>query len=343
MVTCQGFRANPDPPSDACTHFALVGDHPFDLDPGYASCMYSGIFERIWRDLLLRSNIRVVRKKRRRSDEARSSRAGRRIRIPLAPAGERMVNYPFQLKQTANVGTTNPVVSRLQMQMFPLVDALGLAKPERDAILEHAFVGSQWFVRAEQNKDEYLRLSGKFIARAAQGHGVLVQGAALVVLEPLNLGDHYQLFLIDLTIGLRLFFKASGMVLVGQPTGWHELKTAIEERFPRDHPLRILIDRHERWSKTLYDDRGDVEHDPYIFPGFRVGTDKHGNPLLFRPMGVDDRPLETTMETYFQDGFTFAEELLVLSIQSRLSAGRLLVEIPELERDSAAPVRFKIN
>ncbi len=255
--------------------------------------------------------------KKRRNKKARLNGLGPGISIPLAPPGVQMVKYPFQMKQFANVGTTNPIVARLQMQMFDLVDALGLAKAARDAILEHTFVGSQWFVRAEQNKNEFIRLSRRFIGRAGEGSAVRVQGKVLVVLEPLNLGDYYQLFLINLTIGLRLFFKAAGMVLTGHPTGWHDLKTAIEQGFAQSHPLRVLIDKHGQWSKTLYDDRGDVEHDPYMFTGFRVGPDGQGNYLLFRPVGAKDQPLEDIMETYFRDGFTFAEEIVVLTIESR--------------------------
>lgn len=209
------------------------------------------------------------------------------IQVPLAAPGVKIVSRPFQMKQVANVGTTNPIVARLNMQMFDLVDALGLPKQTRDSILEHTFVGSQWFVRAEQNKNEYARLSSIFVARAAGGSGVRVQGAALAVLEPPNLGDYYQLFLIDLTIGLRLFFKAAGIVLTGHSTGWHDLNAAIEQGFPQGHPLRALIDKHGHWSKTLYDDRGDVEHDPYMFSGFQVGTDGQGNHLLLRPVGAD--------------------------------------------------------
>ena len=55
------------------------------------------------------------------------------------------------------------------MQMFDLVDALGLPKADRDAVLEHTFVGSQWFVRAEQNKKEFVRLSRTSVRRAADG------------------------------------------------------------------------------------------------------------------------------------------------------------------------------
>jgi hypothetical protein len=255
-----------------------------------------------------------------------------------------MVKHPFQLKKFSDVGTGNSlIVARLNMQMFNLVDALGLAKSDRDPIVEHAFVGSQWFLRAEQNKREYKHRAGRFIARVAAGSGVRVQGPTLEVLEPLNLGDYYQLFLIELTIGLRLFFKAAGMILTGHPTGWQDLKRAIEQGFPLGHPLRVLIAKHGQWSKVLYEDRGDVEHDPYMFSGFQVGADAQDNFLLFRPVGEDGRPLEDIMETYFQDGFLFAEELVAFAIESRLPAGRQLVEIPEPQRNPQAPIRFEVR
>jgi hypothetical protein len=230
------------------------------------------------------------------------------------------------------------------MQMFDLVDALGLVKVVRDAVLEHTFVGSQWLLRADQNKGEFVRLSQKFIRKAAEGSGVRFQGTTMpTVLEPLNLGDHYQLFLISLTIGLRLFFKAAGIVLTGRPTGWHDLKAAIEKAFPQGHPLRALIDRHAGWSKALYDDRGDIEHDPYMFTGFRVGPDGEGKPILFRPVGEDGRALEDIVQDYLKDGFIFAEELVAYAIESKLPAGRQLVEIPEAQRDPGAPIRFRVG
>jgi hypothetical protein len=269
---------------------------------------------------------------------------GTGIRIPLAPAGDKMIKQPIQLKKAANVGTGNPVVARLQFQMFDLVDALGLSKDDRDGVLKHTFVGSQWFVRAEENKSEYARLSRKFISNVKEGSGVRAQGAALVVLEPLHLGDYYQLFLIDLTIGLRLFFKATGLILTNLPTGWKGLKTTIEQNFGATHPIRLLWVKHGTWLKTIYADRGDVEHDPYMFTGFQVGIDGKGNHLLYRPVDEDShQPLEEVMETYFQDGFVFAEELFVLAIESRLPAGKKLVEIPEAQRDRKAPIRFRVQ
>lgn len=132
----------------------------------------------------------------RRSDATRKAerRLGRGVPVPLAPPGATLIKVRFQLKQVADVGTTNPIVARLQMQVFDLVDALGLAKAERDEILEHMFVGSQWFVGAEKNKNEFVCLSHNF-RKAAEGSGVRFQGTTMpIVLEPLNLGDHYQLF-----------------------------------------------------------------------------------------------------------------------------------------------------
>lgn len=282
--------------------------------------------------------------KKERRDKKSEKGLGRGVPVPLAPPGATLVKVPFQIKPVGDVGTANPIVARLQMQVFDLVDALGLAKAERDGILEHTFVGSQWFVRAEKNKNEFVRLSHKFIGKAAEGSGVRFHGTTMpVVLEPLNLGDHYQLFLISLTVGLRLFFKATGIVLTGRATGWHDLKTSIEQGFAQGHPLRVLLDNHERWSKTLFEDRGDIEHDPYMFTGFRVGPDAEGRPILFRPVGADGRPLEDVMEGYLKDGLLFAEELVAHTIKSRLPAGRRWIEIPEPQRNPRAPIRFRIE
>lgn len=283
------------------------------------------------------------KKRRRKKGAAGMGGLGPGVRLSIAPPGTQIVSRPFQLKKVADVGTANPLVARLDTQMFDLVDALGLPKADRDTILEHTHVGSQWFLRAEQNKNEYALLSGRFMARAVTGTGIRVQGAALAILEPLNLGDYYQLFLIDLTIGLRLFFKAAGLVLTGRPIGWHDLKATVEQSFAHGHPLRVLIDKHGGWSKTLYDDRGDVEHDPYMFTGFQVGTNPQGDHFLLRPRGADGRPLEEIMETYFQDGFAFAEELVAFAIESQLPPGRQVIEIPEPQRNSRAPVRFQVR
>lgn len=284
----------------------------------------------------------MSKKKRRHKKSKRG--LGRGIPVPLAPPGTIIDRVPFQIKQVADVGTANPVVARLQLQMFDLVDTLGLPKAPRDGILEHTFIGSQWLIRAEKNMNEFTRLSSKFIRKAAEGSGVYFQGTTMpTVLEPLNLGDHYQLFLISPTIGLRLFFKAAGMILTGQSTGWHDLRTAIEQGFPHGHPLRALLDRHGEWSKTLFEDRGNIEHDPYMFTGFRVGPDEQRRPLLFRPVDADGRPLEDVMQGYFEDGFIFAEELVVLAIESKLPAGKQLVEIPEPQRDPRAPIRFRVR
>lgn len=132
--------------------------------------------------------------------------AVQRVHLSLAPPATQMTQKVLQAKKMDDVGTGNPIAARLSMQMFDLVDGLGLPKADRDAIFG-----------------------------AHDGR------------KPMDSASREE----HLTIGLRLFFKAVGMVLTGRPTGWKDMKAAIEQGFGPAHPLRVLLATHGGWSKAL--------------------------------------------------------------------------------------------
>ncbi len=253
------------------------------------------------------------------------------------------MSIPFQFKKFANYGSSHPAAARLLLQMGDLLGVSGVDETMRTKIKEYLFRCSDEMARAQHKRDAFLEKCKAFRGDVRVGRGIVMQQHAVQLREPEELSDDYQLFLIHLVIALRMALKAAGLILLGRPAGWQGIKQTVEARFPDGHPLRELLRRHTSWSDALFEARGEIEHDPFVFEGFKVQPSLTGVLQVVDPRMPDGSSAMDAIPRYYDDGFVFAEELVARAIESTFSHGLFLREIPEGQRDPAKPVRFVVT
>ncbi len=156
------------------------------------------------------------------------------------------------------------------------------------------------------------------------------------------MADDYQLFLLRLVIALRMAVSAAGLILFGEILKWKALSKRVNEEFPTDHPLVVTFKAHEQWTEDLFEFRGELEHDPYLFRGFTVQQDGAALKVV-EPQLPDGASAVQAFPKYYDDGFAFAEHLIIGAIKTKLPQLVRLREIPEDQRDPSMPMRFALE
>lgn len=252
---------------------------------------------------------------------------------------------PFQLKHFASYGSSHPVPARIFLQMDDLLQATDLDEGRKERTREYLFRCSDQLVRAEQKKDAFLRSCASFMESVKSGRAFSTQPHAIEIHEPENLGDEYELFFIRLATALRMAVGAAGLILEGEPLKWRQFESKVKQRFPDEgHPVRMALSSHSGWTADLFEARGEIEHDPFLFQGFTIESGASDLVLELQPprMASGESAIEAVRRLY-QNGFAFAEDLVVCAIETRLPSFVMLIEVPETQRDKAKPVRFRLG
>lgn len=257
---------------------------------------------------------------------------------------EGAMKFPFQLKKFANYGSSHPAAARLFLQFADLLNMTDVSEEHHDQVSQHLFRAADEMVKTEERKNAFLEKCQRFHDDVREGRGIRAQQHTLELVEPEGLADDYQLFLIRLVIGLRMAIKAAKIILsLTEKRKWEDFTKEVDRSFGPEHPLTEVIRRHEAWTNDLFGVRGDVEHDPYIFQGFKVLVSEAGVPQLIDPQLPDGQPAPSALARYYEDGFTFAEELVVNAIKTRLPDFVVVREIPEEQRDPGKPIRYVLD
>jgi hypothetical protein len=251
-----------------------------------------------------------------------------------------MGKIPFQLKKFADYGSSHPAAARLFLQMTDLLNVADINEPTKDQVRQHLFRCGDEMVKAQRKRDAFLAKCRQFSEDVRTGRGIVAQQHALEIHEPEGLADDFRQFLSHLAAALRMAVKATALILLGRSEGWKPVRQAIERQFPIGHPLREVLQRHMGWTKSFFDTRGEVEHDPYLFEGFKVEPSASGMLRVVDPKMPDGSSAVTTMGRYYEDGFAFIEEFVVRAIEIKFSKVVTLQEIPEHQRNPGKPVRY---
>lgn len=235
---------------------------------------------------------------------------------------------------------SHPVAGRIMWEMPELVDAADVPEPQKGQVRLHVLRGMEQFIKADERREAFLEKSQRIIARATSDS--YQPGSEGMAVEVAGMSDDYQLFLIALSIALRMAVKTAGIVVTGEPKAWPALVKHIEGNFDRTHPLSTLIDRHREWTDDLFDVRGKVEHDAFIFEGFTVLRGANGAIEISPPRMPDGTSMLEGVPRYWQQGFELFEELVARALETKLPANRRLREVREGARDANRPVRFAL-
>lgn len=231
---------------------------------------------------------------------------------------------PFQTKKIADVGTEHPVVARLTYQWFEIFNWFDLPKARRDAFTETTVFKLQPLVIESQRIAESLLADLKSLPEAPQ------------------LRARAEDYLEKATRALREFSGVFALLLTRDaPTAnYAALAKWAKKHFGAADPLtRLLKTANEQWIRRLVDLRAAAAAPEN--KGRLVYTVAGAEPSWHVP-GEPAAAIAEDLRNFNRRLFEFCEEAIMTALRHvRRLEEVSFVEIPEVERDPAAPVRFR--
>jgi hypothetical protein len=227
----------------------------------------------------------------------------------------------YKLTKILDQGTSNPVVNRLSLQFFDMLDRNLIDLPAKriEKIKEYLFECMKDLLKAQELKNAYLAAENQAIQKIASKDGVRFQPHAVSYDDPTEvLKKHFEDFLIRCVIAVRKVTKIAGAVFLKSFASLKDLKKYLKTLFSPGSPEMKMIEEDSGWIKELYDHRGKAEHDSLEIERFEVVIPEVGKPEIMLPRiagtGVSIREyLEVTLDNCL----TFCEDMTVLFLGTR--------------------------
>jgi hypothetical protein len=257
---------------------------------------------------------------------------------------------PFVISKISDHGTNHPVVARLHLQTFDLLQASTFSPELQDETKRIYFEAGRRLLRCFDTWNELKRKQNELEAEACpSGNPQTTHIPHLVDLDRTAEMFLYEAknFLRDISI---VFVPLGPIKFTKESKASHLGKEAIhwaECNFGNSDRLTKFLRRYQSWIDHVIRMRNAVEH-----PGGRSGrlyveNFKHVGNTVQRPTWRlnGDPPLEviTDMGNLCEGLLLYAEDLLALLVEKHLPEIVQIVEIPELERNCQIPKRLNLH
>ncbi|MHB1216756.1 MAG: hypothetical protein ACYC1L_00970 [Alphaproteobacteria bacterium] len=262
----------------------------------------------------------------------------------------------FKIAKVLDYGTSHPIVARLHIQTHQLVQWMAVTREQKDALFALYLESAKKLIRCFEISNgccEEFEKNVKQYEKSNQEDGHLfphIVGLAEDVETFLYIAKN---FIRDLTAVLNIAFSTSFDAAI-QFARDHDGKDGTISKWAlralgEDEPLTILLRDDQDWIGELVQKRNAVEHPNgrsgklHIHNFIHLPDDRFRQPVWHLN---DDPPgdLLGGLRIACENMFTFAEELLVLTVRKKLSSPIVdIFEIPESERSTSEPIRYTVH
>jgi len=266
----------------------------------------------------------------------------------------------FVTQQVSNHGTSNPIIARLGPQVIELCDFFELNKKQKEGLFDilHDKVGKRCLESFDIYKafeDDIFKIRAEIQTRGMQYQS---NGKVLDLPSISNIQQRAERFLYvsklilrDLAEIFNVFFNKD---FNNQNGLYKKILDWAKSEFGAEDPIYLQVKKdYDSWIKELIAKRNAIEHPGGYSGTFYIkdysyirhdGANKICEPIWYRN---SEQPTHILfdMEIFVHNCFTFSEEIFILCLNKmpRLAGMPLrIVEIPEQERNSNNPIRFKV-
>jgi|GEM_PF-2983821 len=239
----------------------------------------------------------------------------------------------YKITKILDQGTSNPIVNRLSLQFFDILDRNLIDLPAKriEKIKEYLLECMKDLLKAEELKNAYLTAETQAIQKIASKDGVRFQPHAVSYDDPTEvLKKYFEDFLIRCVIAVRKVAKIAGAVFLKSFASLKELKKYLKTLVPPGSPEIEMIEEDSVWIKELYDLRGKAEHENLEIERFEVIIPDGGKPEIRLPRIADTGiAIRDYLEVTLDNCLTFCEDMMVLFLNTRCNKEVRIVLLPE--------------
>ena len=255
----------------------------------------------------------------------------------------------FKIQKLLDVGTSNPIVSRLTIGLHDVVRMAQIGKESKDAVNDANFTVMQNIVKAEKIGNQICQAIEAVINKINE-EGVKTQSSDRCVDLPSTGGiDDIREFLKcgkkalqELVRVFNVFLKTS----ISNPRYDKLYSTVLSQYGAKDPLTKLVKENHDLWIKKLLDLRDQDEHPTIerLYFDFDINWNETAQKWsVSLPRFYEGTPIYKFIKTTTHNLLTFTEEINILFLQKAMPEIVQIYEIPETERDKKCEIRFHMT
>ena len=259
-----------------------------------------------------------------------------------------MAKGQFRIQKIADVGTANPIVSRLSMGLFDIIKMAQIDDEAKETIKEMNFAIIQYITKAEKIGLQICNDIDKVVKKLNE-EGIKTQSFGRCVNVPStdNL-DNIREFLKYGKQSLQELVKIFNLFLKTNYSNprYDKLLNKLEKQYGVDDSLTKMVKEYYKWIKKFLDFRNEDEHPKHrwLYFDFDIRWDKSSQRwMVILPRFYEGTPIYDFVKTSIHNLFTFAEEVNILFLEKTMPNMVKIYEIPESERKKDCEIRFRLG
>ncbi len=251
------------------------------------------------------------------------------------------------LQKFADEGSTSPFMARLFMGIVRFRDAVFPHGAKRDEFDKAYDFFIMTLMNARTTAQEIGQLLVEHARKVSQGEIAKTQGQAIQIDQSIDrqLRRDVETFLNSAVRALKQGMQDVTKIVhvnIGfffqKPDSFANGVAALEKTDPH---LAAYLREARKWSERLLDIRNAVEHKGWTLPRIRYSQDSGG--IRSEEPQISGQPVSTFVEFTLDRLCCFGEEVTSHCLQSCLSAGISITEIPPSQRKPEIPERFQFT
>lgn len=254
----------------------------------------------------------------------------------------------WKLQKDMDVGTGNPIVARMSLGLFEIIDFANLSKEKKDKLKANCYEIMQLLVLAEKTAKPIIEeING--IVEDTKRTGIKTQsnGRCIDLPSATTIGNS-RAFIKYAKQVLQKLAENINVIFDKNYKGphFHKIRDDFINEFGTDFVVTKLLIDDQSWIKKIIELRNEDEHPntgkPYC-KNFDVNQDKDKKFIITLPTFFEGTQIANALEVYSHNLLTFAEEITVYSLERFFPDIASIHELPEDKRDSSGPKRFRIG
>ncbi|MBC8485995.1 MAG: hypothetical protein H8D45_08140 [Bacteroidetes bacterium] len=255
----------------------------------------------------------------------------------------------FKSQKFLDVGTMNPIVSRLTIGLHDIIEMAQIDQSSKDSINDANFVVMQNIIKAEKIGNSICQMI-ETVTKKINKEGIKTQSSGRCVDLPFTEGlDEIRIFLKYSKNALQELVKVFNVFLktnLSNPR-YDKLQAELFNKYGTDYHLSKLIkEDHDLWIKKVLDLRDEDEHPSVqrLYFDFDINWDTTAQKwVVLLPRFYDDTQIYDLIRTTIHNLLTFTEEVNILFLQKVMPETVIIYEIPEAERKKDCEIRFQLG
>lgn len=254
----------------------------------------------------------------------------------------------FQVTQVSDVGTSNPIVARMTIGLFEIIEMSSLPKEKADTLKKYCWDIHVALVAAEKAAKPLLEEIQK-IEETLIKNGVQTQSNGNVIDTPgvINL-ENARVFLKYAKQALQILAKAMGFLLEKDFNGPHfnKIRDHALVALGAEHIITKLLQEDHEWIVDINTLRNEDEHPKSgkdFLSGYHITKQPDGKFLVNVPRFFNDTPIQNRLEVYSHNLLTFSEEMVAHLVKDHFPPQVTIYDIPEEQRSAEMPKRYRIG